>query len=484
MPLEFIGKHADFLRDTTEEIDLEGSLSCGKTTVCLYKELEAYAAEPGIWGFMGRWTDDAVTTKLKPAFEQMARIHGTTWEWNRDEKYYQLSNGSKVFAFGLKTQSADPTQRYAKIRGLPVSRIYIDQAEELPADIANELRARLRPDLEARLRGSIYRRQLTFSPNPTPDDHWIAKQFPTTNAIKNRRYYSLSLFDNQHNLPEAMITSMLETFPEEHPKHQTVILGLRGPNIIGDAIYDAMFDRKIHRRAIQPYTDQPLIEAFHIGQHNPTWVIGQRTAHGGLYLLGGVQGKGLMLEDFLPRVEEARTGWFPDLPVSTCAAPTGTADSSRFTLLSLLRQEGYRVKSKPDANAHDVQLGLIEEVGRMLRRRTIAGEEALSISDDPARWITITDGQDKQVPFIAFAFEGGYVWDAHDVSVSNKTLRQPHDDDEYFAAMRCIEYLVHNFCARKTTRADKEAAREQRRRQDQAEAGPPLAAQGPYRWAI
>src|SRR4029077_13487980 len=126
----------------------------------------------------------------------------------------------------------DPEERYGKIRGLPVSRVYISQAEQLPEDIAAELRSRMRPDIEAQARGDRYRRQLTFDANPVDDDtgpsgHWLARQFPADNRLKGRRYFCLSLYSNKHNLEPGFIEQQEAIYPVEHPKHRTMILGQR-----------------------------------------------------------------------------------------------------------------------------------------------------------------------------------------------------------------------------------------------------------------
>lgn len=463
MSIEFRGQHAAFLHDETSEIDLEGALSSGKTVVCLWKELEALRKWPGIWILICRWTDDAVRTLLRPQFEQLGRLHGTTLKWHDKENYYQLENGSKVYAFGLKTQSQDPEQRYGKIRGLPVSRIYADQPEQFPSDIASELRFRLRPDIEAAARKIEYPRQLTFSPNPPNDDHWLAKQFPTNNRLKNRRYYALSIFDNAHNLPEGMIEQALQTYPPEHPKHRTMILGERGMNVTGEAIYENIFDRVAHVRVCEPSRDLPLLEAFECGRHNPVWTVAQRTAHGGLVLLGGIMGKRMMLEDFLPFVRTHRHDWFDGCQIKTCVPPMGESilSPSRYTMNRLLKDAGFSATQRQNANAPDVQLAMIEYVASLLRRRTVAREEALGIHNVSSRWLSVSaDGTVKEVPFMAYAFEGGYVWSEHAVSVSNKVIRQAHDDDEYANAMRCVENIVLNFCAGQQTDAERDRVRE------------------------
>lgn len=463
MALEFRGQHLQFLHDTTAAVDLEGSLSCGKTTVCLCKELRMLKRYPGMHALIARWTDDATNTLLRPALEQMARIEGVTLSWNEKLKYYDTDNGSRIYSFGLKTQSQDPDQRYGKIRGLPVSRIYIDQAEQLPGDIASELLLRLRPDLEQRLAGSDFPRQLTFSPNPPNTDSWLAKQFPADNHIKGRKYYALSIWDNAHNLPEGFIDNALINYPPEHPKHQTVILGQRGPNIIGDPIYENLFDRDTHVHAIEASEDADFLEAFEFGLHNPVWILAQRTFHGALLLLGGVMGKRLMLEDFLPIVKRYRKEWTNRATkIRTCCSSAGETrvDQARYTLVKILREAGFTPFWQDNSNSHDVQLAMIETLSTALRRRTTAREEALQINADPARWLIAEDGTERRQPFMSFAFEGGYVWDTHKVSVANKELRQPRSDDEYANVMRCVENLMLNFVAGQRTDEERERLRQ------------------------
>jgi ssRNA-specific RNase YbeY (16S rRNA maturation enzyme) len=84
------------------------------------------------------------------------------------------------------------------------------------------------------------------------------------------------------------------------------------------------------------------------------------------------------------------------------------------------------------------------------------------------------------MPFMAFAFEGGYVWSPHRVSVANKEVKQPFQDDEYANAMHALEHLVGNFCADHLTDAEKEDQEEQRRRQ-QAQAVPHQVT-SPHAW--
>ena len=450
MSLEFVGKHLEFLHDDTPEIDLEGGRGSGKTIVCLWKELEALRKYPGMWSLICRYSDDATQKLLKPELERVARIHRTDLgDWNNKENAFELPTGSRIFMHGLQTVSPDPEVRYKKIRGLSVSRIYNDQSEELPGDISSELRFPLRPDITARASGRNFPRQLTFSPNPADTSHWLAKQFPVNNSIKGRKYYSLSLYDNAQNLPTDMIESLEQEFPPEHPRHQTLILGQRGPTIIGDPVFDKIFNRHDHRRHLDARTDAPLLEAFEVGKHNPCWVIAQRSHYGGLLLLGGIKGERLMLEDFLPVVKQHRADWFPGARFQSCTSPMGEKAQTkqrRTTLLAILREAGIQARWREDANAPDVQLAMIEQLTSYMRRRTFGREEAFGVNADADRWLVASAEGIAPKPFLSFALDGGYVWDEHFVSVSNQTVRQPKDDDDFANAMKCVENIVLNFC--------------------------------------
>jgi hypothetical protein len=453
-------------------------LNAGKTIVCLAKEVRAALRWPGIWILIARWTDEAVKTLLRPPFEQVARIEGIAdiqQRWRDKEHYYHLTNGSRVYAFGFKTQSQDVEQRYGKIRGFAGSRIFVDQAEQLPRDIAEELRARLRPDIEAAHKGVSYPTQLTFSNNPTNHGSWLAVQFPAKGHIEGRYRYVLSLFDNEHNLPAASMTAILRTYPPDHPKYHTVVLGEDGPNIIGDAIYDAQFDRKAHVREIAYRDDMPLLEAFHFGTHNPVWLTMQRSPHGGMQFLGGLIGRHLMLDDFFPVVHRYRSEWFPDdADIRTCTGPMGKT-SSGYTLLDQITAAHFLPISRIDGNSPDVRLAMIEFMGGELRRRTVAREEAVGVNADPAKWLSVDPkGNIERTPFLAFAFEGGYVWDEEPVSVGNKLLRQAYEDDEFANAMHCVEHLALNFCAGQETEQERER-RERQQTQDALMEGPAIA---------
>ena len=451
--LEFRGILADFMADRTREIDIEGALSSGKTTACLSKVRRRLEDEPGIQGFIFRYSGTDTDTKLRPAFEQMCVMEypDALPHWDNKELVYEFPNGSICYAFGIK--AVDKLSRYSKLRGLGVALIYNDQTEELPKDLGEELRSRMRQP--------GFHHQLIFSPNPPGTDHWLAKQFPTDRAkmLPGRRLYQVSLYDNAHNLPAEMISGSEAAFPVEHAKHKAVILGQRGPNVIGDAIYEDTFKRSIHVRPVPYDPDVVLLEAFTFGKKNPAWVCSQQRYAGGLAFIGGIIGEGLFLEDFLPVVKRYRAEWFANLAkdkdsVKSCATMSQSLKEQttvRFTGLNVLRASGFPVQWRDNTNSPDVVQGVIERLAGYMRRRTVGGVESLAVNSDEQRWLKVSREGIEPCAFVAQGFEAGYVWDEHTVSVANNEVRQPKADDWFEHGMRCCEAIELHFCADQPT---------------------------------
>src|SRR5262245_47824092 len=64
--VQWRGKQWDALHDTTHALDIEGALRASKTTIALWKELNAMLDQPGIHTILARWTEDATQSVLKP----------------------------------------------------------------------------------------------------------------------------------------------------------------------------------------------------------------------------------------------------------------------------------------------------------------------------------------------------------------------------------------------------------------------------------
>lgn len=432
------GPIAAFMRDGTAEIDLEGALSSGKTTACLWKEFNACQEMPGIWGYFGRYGDGETQTKVKPAFEAVCQQAGCVPTWNAKELCYDFPNGSKAYSYGLK--SPDALSRYSKLRGMGVSRAYVDQTEELPEDFSLELRLRLRQE--------GFPHQLVFSPNPPNVTHWLAAQFPESNTIPGRRYYHVSIHDNAHNLPKELLDAALRAYPPEHAKYRSVILGKRGMNVTGEPVYKGAFVRAIHEQPVAYDPRLPLEMSLDFGKHHPCVIFRQVSALGQVRYLGGILGQTLYLDDFLGLVLDYRAQWFPHpVRIRECCDPAGAADTSHGTqgAVKMLRDKGIKPVYQENANSPAIRLSAIEQMASQMRRRAADRSEAFQVNRDPERWLVISEQGARPEAFLADGFEAGYVWDEHLVSVGNKQVRKPKKDGWYEHGQNCSEYLTLNF---------------------------------------
>ena len=434
------GPIADFLQDETPEIDLEGALSSGKTTACLWKVFNSlhHPDRHGIHWWIGRYGDGETQTKVRPAFEQVCQIAGSIPAWNAKELAYDFDNGSRCYAYGLK--SPDALSRYSKMRGMGVSGVYNDQTEELPEDFSLELRLRLRQP--------GFPHQLIFSPNPPNVTHWLAQQFPDDNRIPGRKYYAISIHDNAHNLPIALMNAALMAYPPDHAKHRSVILGRRGMNVTGDPVYKGAFKRSVHEAEVDYDPRLALEMALDFGKHHPCVVFRQMSPLGQARYLGGIMGQNLYLDDFLDLVLRYRAQWFPEpVEIRECCDPAGAADTSHGTAgaIKTLREKGMRPVYIGDSNSPAIRLAMVERLAAQMRKRDAAHNEAFVINEDSERWLTISTQATAPDRFLADGFEAGYVWDEHMVSVGNKQVRRPKKDGWFEHGQNCAEYLELNF---------------------------------------
>ncbi len=383
---------------------------------------------------------------------------GIPIEWHSDESAYWLPEKdgriSKVFAYGLKSQSKD--ERFAKVRGSGVAGLWNDQAEETPEDIGTEMRALLRQP--------GYPHQLILSPNPPGEEHFLADMFPEGVDLPGRKYYQLSLHQNRHNLPADAIEKLERAYPPTHAKHKSLILGMRGPNVTGTPVYQGAFSQELHFAPVAYDPSASLLEAFHAGQHHPTWLIAQRSPFGALYPLAGIIGKRLFLEDFLPLVQHYREEWFPGARnVKTCCDPPSGA-TSKYTITTILTDFGLNPRWRENAASPDVRVSMIEYLGALMRRRAGTGQ-AFIVNNDPHRWLMASSAIVKQTKLFVDACEGSYIWSPNYVSVGNKTVRQPEFDQWLEGFERCLENIALNFCAGQRTGQEDELAQRNQQRQ-------------------
>lgn len=451
--IAFKGVHQDFVFDQTREICVEGGLNSGKTIAALTRQVRRLIHEPGISTFIARWTTEAVNDKLRPDFEKVCRLEGLTeWTWDEKRKCYEFPNGSRTFAFGLKTNANDPEQRYEKIRGLPVADIYVDQPESVPADIAEELRLRLRPDIEATLKGQQFPQRIVFTPNPVPKNHWLAVQFPLDNSIPSRKLYSMSLHDNAHNLPPETVQAALLTYPPEHPMHRIKILGQRGVTVSGEAIYGQVFQRDLHLRTTTINPHVPLLEVLDFGKANPCVLWSQFDQWGRWIWHGGVMGENIPLGAFCDILQSQRAQWFPNIAqLHQACNPAGMTVQQHtdltITPLETLRQHGLFPRTVSNSNQPIIRHGAIDRTTEYLQKRTIKGE---AFQCDPDRWLIVSAGEWREEAFGPEAMQFGYVWDTIGSKLktkrsANKPIIVPAEDGWYEHVMTCAELTELNF---------------------------------------
>lgn len=433
------GEMSKFLLDETRLIDMEGAFRSGKTTAACWKVLNSCLAHPGIHWLICRYSDGDTQSTLKPIWRAILNEVGITPIWDAAAQCDTLPNGSKVYIYGLKAQ--DQVSRYAKLRGKTLAGVYVDQAEELPHDVFLELIGRLSQ--------SGHPHQLILTPNPPDENHWLATEFPEDNRNVGRIYYSVSVYDNAHNLPPEAISGLEAAYPPASLKYRAAVLGKRALNVIGATVYADAFNRLRHVDELSLNPQLPLFESLDFGKHHPCVVWAQFTPFGGLRLLGGILGWHLYLEDFARIVQQYRAQWFPDaLDVETCCDPAGSHDNSqgvRQNAVTLLREYGFSPRWKANANAPDVRLAMVERLAGYMRRRTAMQDEAFQVETRPSRWLRVGTDDVKPFPFVADALEAGYVWDDHLVSVGSKQIRKPKKDGLYEHGMNCCEYLELNF---------------------------------------
>lgn len=442
--VRFAGSAARVFRDDSREIDVEGAIRAGKTTVCLHKVLSSCLDLAGIHWLIARWSDDSTDKILKPIWRSICASSGVRLAWNGAESYDQLANGSRVYITGLKAQ--DATQRYGKFRGLTIARAYIDQAEEMPQDVYLEL--------VGRLSQTGYTPQIILSPQTVNVDHWIADEFPADRELKpGRAYYALSTHDNAHNLPPEYISTLEMRFPRGTPQHTTLILGRRGATIIGDPVYGASLDGSNPGSFLRTRHEVPcaydarlgLEIGLDFGKHHPCVVFRQVSPLGQTRYLGGLLGHDVHLDPFLHQVARYQALWFPNpCEVRWCCDPAGMSNPIGVDMTAMLRGHGIIARVVPSSNTPAVRLALIERMAARMRTRDLSGGEAFVVAADE-RWLRISAHGEVTHRMVADALEFGYVWDEHMVSSGNKQMRKPKKDGWHEHPMNVLEYLEANF---------------------------------------
>jgi len=439
--MRWVGRQSEAFTDTTRYLDIEGAIRSSKTTLACWKVLDDCLQHPGIHWMICRWTDDALATALKPVWRDILDKCGVDVSWHADEHYDEIRvhgvdgaivGSSRVYLRGLKTTSE--LHRYAKFRGLTLAKVWVDQAEELPEDIYLELKGRLSQ--------VGFPQQLLLTPNPAGESHWLSKEFPESNARDAHKYIRLSLDDNAHNLDAGYVAQLKRDYPIGHPLRRRLIEGKRGLNVRGTPVYAGYFHRETMMVPTAIEATLPLLEAIDFGHHHPCVVWAQLLPFGALYVLGGVMGDALFIEDFAPMLLQFRAQWFPEAKeVWTCCDPAGSHQNSQGVSrngVRVLADHGIYARWHQAANMPEVRSYAVEHIGGYMRRG--------KFRCDPLKWFVVGQQQATRGTFAVDAFEAGYVWDERIRRTSGgKGIVMPLKDGYFEHSMNCLEYLVVQF---------------------------------------
>lgn len=436
------GKQSTALLDTTRYLDIEGAIRSSKTTIGLWKVLNACLERPGMRWLVARWIDDDVHALLVPLLRLIFENVGLDVQWFADEHRFELPNGSWIYVRGLRP--SENTSRFSKFRGMTLGGVFVDQADEIPEDFYLELKGRLSQ--------VGYPCQMILAPNPPGEDHWIAREFPDTEsglpAKPQHSYIRLSLYDNAHNLPPEYVAQLERDYPVGHPMRRRLIEGKRGLNVRGKPVYAGYFDRARHVADVGLVADVPLIESIDFGHHHPCVVWLQFLPWGECRWLGALMGEDCYIEDFAPLIVQYRAHWFGGYSeVWSCCDPAGSHENSQGTKkngVSVLREHDIAARSVPNSNMPDVRDFAIQTIAGYMRRRTMQGE-AFAVSRK-RRWMIVSSREARDSTVVTDALEAGYVYDDRQRQTSGgRTLIVPLKDGFYEHSMNCAEYAVLNY---------------------------------------
>lgn len=433
----------ELLRATARFVDFEGAIRAGKTTPLVWKIINYCIEYPGIQCMLTRWTGDALDAVLKPKFyeecprELLGRgpnpTPGTNEKgWNAKEEYQEFLNGARVYIRSLK--SSDDTARYAKIAGLTLAIIGLDQPEEVPADFYGQLKGRLsQPG---------YPQQMLITPNPPGSDHWICSEFPEDNSIPNHLYLHTSVYDNRDVLGDEYIFELEREYPEGSALRRRMIEGLRGLAMVGDAVYGRVFSRDLHVQKVDYVPDFPLIESWDFGQKHPAVSWSQFLPTGHWNILGEWMGTRQFLDEAVPAVAAKRAELFPKITtLRVCCDPAGAGTQGhgmRMTAVDVLNKHlrqlygpSVGAQFKADSNRPERREWCIQQISGYMSR-IIERRPALLIHP---RCAILVDG-----------FEAGYVFDDRKfVNSALPNVRKAKKDGYYDHLQNTAEYTMLNF---------------------------------------
>lgn len=446
-------KQSEALLSQAPFLDIEGGIRAGKTTPLMAKVGTLVIEWLGIHCFLGRWTEDAMDGQLRPAWVDYARKCGIHMEWNNDESYYEIlgtrggpeNSNSRVYMKGLRT--SEESAKYQKLRGLNLSFIGLDQAEEVPYDYFQEL--------VGRMSQVGYPKQFWVVPQPVPRHHWIDREFPVDNRKSTHHYIRTNCYDNRHVLGDDYIKLLEDTYPEGSAERRTLLEGRRGLTMQGDAVYKGYFKRDRHERMVDMNPNLPLYQSIDFGHHHPCISWHQFHPVGRWVVLGAVMGKDMFLEDFIPAALQVRREWFGEpMTVQTTGDPAGLAASSQgvsVRVTDILSEFGIDLSATTGANSPELRYQAIQTSAQYMRRIALDGEPAFIVCP---RQVELSAAGADPSGFLIDGFEAGYIWDTRLVQGKGRTLRTPKKDGYYDHFQNTHEYIALAFSPAQPTQDD------------------------------
>ena len=423
-----------FFEASERAIDFEGSIRSGKSTAAGIKVWMYALQYPGIRCLAARWKSEDVEGQLRSLWRQVAEFYPPQVhpEWDSKEQAYVFPNGSWVYMRSLK--ASDEDARYSKFRGLTLAIVWIEQAEEVPQDVYVELKGRLSQ--------KNYPKQIILTPNSVDEDDWIAEEFPDDGDRPGHRYIRADLWSNAANLDPETIAGFEQDFPEGHPKRLTMLEGKRGPNVIGQAVYDGVFKDEHVSMDVEfdPLLD--LYEGWDFGHSAPACVWAQyREDTDDLTVVGAAQGRDMFLEQFVPYVLDLRKEWFEYSRIISYCDPNGVSPSShgmKTTAAEYLNSMNVHVVAAMNGNDAAVRDRSIQAIaGRMFRGRFAMNPRCREFT---RKGDTI---ETRESRLVVSAFKAGYVWNEKRASPQNApNIRLPKKGTRYDHTMNCVEYIV------------------------------------------
>lgn len=445
----------------TEYIDLEGAVRAGKSTAPAHK-LARYAIKyPGIHMAATRWTQDGLDAQVKPLWRDTANALGLKLVWHAGEEYDEVQPyGSRVYLRALK--SSEDTNRFAKLAGLTLAILWIDQPEEADGKVVSAY-------IPARLSQPGFPHEAWFTPNPVGEDHWLGEWFPVddeTPLAPHHHYIHTSIYDNRRILGEPYIADMEAKYPPGSALRRRFVDGLRGLGVVGDPVYQGYFSRDWHvaKETIPFYSNWPLYEAWDFGWGHPA-VLWTQYIKGQWRVLAEAMGSGA-LPDFADWAIEQRGARFPNaVRIESVCDPAGFAHDSqghRDTAAEMLELKGILLAPHEivkNYNHPAVEYNAIQRTTGLMRGTSSPGKPQYLI-DPSCR------------TFIA-GCEAGYIWSDKGYTGSLGSVKKvdKQRDTVYNHLQDCWLYTLLRWGSGAMTQEQvdkmqtKLAAQEERRRQ-------------------